>query len=190
MDTQPDFGFKELLSHIIGGVAKAVSERNGETRAQHFVRSLAATRMILEFSPRDSIEAILASHCAMFHEVLIDSVRETLRAETDTSRLDAFDNIVSINNAFTANLDRLERYWSRRPEGDREDIEQTEPATTGSYRPSAEMIAACAANQEAMAALDAGDPERFAKAMGVEQPSEAYIEAARRAFNRTGEDGG
>ena len=29
MDTQPAFGFKELLSHVIGDMANAVAERNG-----------------------------------------------------------------------------------------------------------------------------------------------------------------
>ena len=33
MDTQPAFGLKELLAHIIGDIAKAVSERDGECRA-------------------------------------------------------------------------------------------------------------------------------------------------------------
>jgi hypothetical protein len=50
--------------------------------------------------------------------------------------------------------------------------------TAGLFHPSPEAIAACRANPEAMAALDAGDPERFARAMGVDQPGEAYLAAA------------
>jgi hypothetical protein len=45
-------------------------------------------------------------------------------------------------------------------------------------RPSAEAIAACRANPEAMAALKAGDPARFARALGVAAPSKAFISAA------------
>jgi DNA-binding FadR family transcriptional regulator len=46
------------------------------------------------------------------------------------------------------------------------------------FHPSAAAIAACRANPEAMAALDAGDPERFARAMGLDAPSDAYLAAA------------
>jgi hypothetical protein len=43
--------------------------------------------------------------------------------------------------------------------------------------PPASAIAACQANPEAMAALDAGDPARFARALGLE-PSAAFLAAA------------
>jgi hypothetical protein len=46
------------------------------------------------------------------------------------------------------------------------------------HQASPEEIAACRANPEAMAALDAGDPVRFARAMGIDMPSEAYLTAA------------
>jgi hypothetical protein len=46
------------------------------------------------------------------------------------------------------------------------------------YRPSPEAIAMCRANPAAMAALEAGDPEAFARALGVDQPSDAYVAAA------------
>jgi hypothetical protein len=40
------------------------------------------------------------------------------------------------------------------------------------------QLAQCQANPEAMAALATGDPERFAKALGIAMPSEAFLEAA------------
>jgi hypothetical protein len=52
------------------------------------------------------------------------------------------------------------------------------PDATIVYHPSAATIAECRANPEAMAALDAGDPEGFARALGVELPAEALLEAA------------
>ena len=50
--------------------------------------------------------------------------------------------------------------------------------TTVIFRPSAAVIAACRANPEAMAAIEAGDPERFAQAMGLDMPTEADLAAA------------
>jgi hypothetical protein len=50
--------------------------------------------------------------------------------------------------------------------------------TLATFVPSAAQIAACRANPEAMAALETGDAERFARALGIDQPSEAYLEAA------------
>jgi hypothetical protein len=46
------------------------------------------------------------------------------------------------------------------------------------FHSSPETIAACRANPEAMEALEAGDVERFARAMGVDMPTEAYLAAA------------
>lgn len=243
MDTQPAFGFKELFSHVIGDMANAVAERNGETQQRQFVRSQAAVHTIMGLLPRDVIEALLAGHCIMFHEVMTDSVHETLRGEVDTMRRGTRSNLVALNKAFTGNLDRLERYQLRPSEG-RRDAAETQPAVSQAkpdivdptpqpaaaapttiareppavaapvsrptavpartqaeprdvpaqnqtrptppspaaaaipFRPSPEAIAACRTNPEAMAALDAGDPERFARALGIDQPSQAYLAAA------------
>jgi len=52
------------------------------------------------------------------------------------------------------------------------------PEATVECRPSPAMLAECQTNPEAMAALAAGDPERFAKALGIAIPAEAFLEAA------------
>ena len=57
----------------------------GETKDQQAARAVAATHMILGFFPRDVIEAMLAGRCVMFHELIVDSLRDTLRGEVDTS---------------------------------------------------------------------------------------------------------
>jgi hypothetical protein len=106
MDTQPSFGLKELLTHIISGVAKAVSERPGETQAQQFARSLAATHAILAFRPIDAIEAMLAGHCVMFHEMIVDSVQAALRGKPAA----AHGNVVAMDREFGNNLTHLARY--------------------------------------------------------------------------------
>jgi hypothetical protein len=235
MDTQAEFGFKQLFSHVVGDMAKAVCERNGESEQQQFVRSQAAVHTIMSLLPRDVIEAMLAGHCVMFHAVMTDSIRETLRGEIDTMRRGTRSNIVALNKVFCDNLDRLERHQSR-PEEGRRDMPVTQPAQaqpeTGiaaktpaslldvpavtpdvprrtavetpaiparidadhspapaptaaqaawddhAHQASPEEIAACRANPEAMAALDAGDPVRFARAMGIDMPTEAYLTAA------------
>jgi hypothetical protein len=42
-----------------------------------------------------------------------------------------------------------------------------------------EAIGKCQANPEAMTALAAGDPVRFARALGIDQPGEAFLAAAK-----------
>jgi hypothetical protein len=53
-----------------------------------------------------------------------------------------------------------------------------DPEAKMEYHPSAAMLAECQANPEAVAALAAGDPARFAKALGIAIPDEAFLEAA------------
>jgi hypothetical protein len=240
MDTQPAFGFKELLSHVVGDMAKAVSERNGESKQQQSVRAQAAIYAIMGFLPRDVIEAMIAGHCVMLHELMTDSIRDTLTGEVGTTRRATRSGIVAMDNAFGGNLARLERYRLRPSEGSRNvaaplaakvpvkvvdpaipaaatpevvisavaptngvipagrtpivetraaarpteptpDAGVSKPVVTApaeaalhTYKPSAAAIAACRANPEAMAALDAGDPLGFARAMGIDVPAEEY----------------
>jgi hypothetical protein len=63
METQPAYTLKDLLTEIVGGVAKAVSNRDGEPRPLHEARIRASTYMVMAFSPRDAIEAMLAGQC-------------------------------------------------------------------------------------------------------------------------------
>ena len=244
-DTQPAFGFKDLYAHVVGGMAKAVSERNGQTRQQQSAHSQAVVHTIMGFRPRDVIEVMLAGHCVMFHEVLVESVHATLRGEPDPARHAPRPNLVALDKAFRGNLDLLERYQLRPAEG-RRDAADARSGTAGThadtvgrappshvppaaaeqgaaaeagdipeavaepvlasvparnvpaqmaprpaavaeeplmeaapgFHPSAAAISACRANPEAMAALDAGDPGRFARAMGLDSPSDAYLAAA------------
>ena len=53
-----------------------------------------------------------------------------------------------------------------------------DPEARMEYCPSPAMLAECQANPEAVAALKAGDPARFAKALGIAIPDEAFLEAA------------
>jgi hypothetical protein len=57
-------------------------------------------------------------------------------------------------------------------------LAEHDPEATMENHLSPAMLAACQANPEAMAALTAGDPGRFAKALGITIPAEAFLEAA------------
>lgn len=113
MDTQPPFGLQQLLRHIVGDMARAVSQRHDELPPRQFARAQAAAQAILAFGPRDAIEAMIAGHCMMFHELIVDSVQITLRGEVDSTRRATRSGIVAMDRAFGANLVRLERYRTR-----------------------------------------------------------------------------
>ena len=205
METQAEFGFKELFAHVVGDMAKAVCERNGETRQHQFARSRAATHMIMGFLPRDVIEAMLAGRCVMLHEMIVDGVGKIMCPDEAARRPPTSAAIVSMDRAFGANLTRLERYQTRRaqspekpyqletlaeaniadrvrrhqakaPSGSSPDAAQVTPRPV--FTPTSEQMAACGASPEAMAALEAADPARFAHAMGVANPDPAYLAAA------------
>jgi hypothetical protein len=237
MDPQPQFGFKELFTHVISEMAKALCERPEESRQLQITRIQAATHMILGMRPRDVIEAMLAGHAVMFHALITDSIRDTLQGQIAEMRRGTRINIVSLNKAFHMNLVRFEQYQARPSQGSRDggaqgqtagtpDLIRTQPGTAqpqpiraqsaqpsraaaapiqrppfqpppaqtppvrtpleypaglpNAFVPSAADIAACQANPAAMAALEAKDFERFARAMGVDAPSEAYLEAVGR----------
>jgi hypothetical protein len=139
MDTHAVFGFSEMLTFIIGDMAKAVSERPGETKQQQFVRSQGVVAMILDLHPRDAAEAMLAGQCVMFNAVIADSARDTLRGEVDAMRRATRSQLVAMNNSFCGNLDRLERYHGRPPQGLRHGAEaSTADPATDTQRPRAE----------------------------------------------------
>ncbi len=117
MNTHAAFGFNEMLTFVIGDMARAVSERPGETKQQQYTRTQGSTAMILDLHPRDAAEAMLAGHCVMFNAVIGDSARETLRGEADTMRRATRSNLVALNKSFSGNLDRLERYHERTAKG-------------------------------------------------------------------------
>lgn len=135
MDQQPAFTFQDLFSHVIGDMAKAIAERDGETQDQQFARSQAAVHMILGFLPRDVIEAMLAGHCVMLHEVMTADVRATLRGDVGKTGRGTRSNVVGLNKAFNDNLDRLERYRQRPAEGSRDGPEAQTIATPESACP-------------------------------------------------------
>jgi hypothetical protein len=135
MDAQPAFGFKELFTHIVGDMAKAICARNGEAEGQKFSRSEAAVHMIMAFLPRDVIEAMLAGHCVMIHELIVDGVRHTLLGEIDTMRRASRAGIVALDKTFGNNLTRLERYQLRPAQGQRDAMPAEVAAAVAAQEP-------------------------------------------------------
>ena len=113
MNAQPTLTLAGLLATIIDGIANAVCERPGESLQQRATRIRAASETIRAFQPGDAIQAMLAGHCLMFHELIVDSVLHTLRGEPDTARRATRSNIVAMDKAFGNNLTRLERAKTR-----------------------------------------------------------------------------
>jgi hypothetical protein len=69
---------------------------------------------------------MLAGHCVIFHELIVDAVRTTFRAETDTARRASRGGVVAMDKAFGNNLTRLERYRARQEEIEPLDDDVTE----------------------------------------------------------------
>jgi hypothetical protein len=53
------------------------------------------------------------------------------------------------------------------------------PESTNFHQPAREAVATCRANPAAITALAAGDPDRFARALGIDRPSAAFLAAAK-----------
>jgi hypothetical protein len=120
MQPPSHFGFQELYNHVVGDIAKSLSTRNGESPGVRSQRVQAAVHMVMGFLPRDVIEALLAGHCVMFHELMVDSVRHTLAGEVDTMRRGSRAGIVAMDRCFASNLRMLEHYQRRPAEWERD----------------------------------------------------------------------
>src|SRR6266567_1354651 len=120
MDPHAPLSFKQLFTHVIADMAKALCERPNESKEQRFVRVQAVTQMILGLLPRDVIEAMLAGHVVMFHDLITDSIHDTLQGQIDTMRRATRVNIVALNRAFHMNQEKLVHYQLRPSQGIRE----------------------------------------------------------------------
>jgi hypothetical protein len=113
MDTQPLSGLPQLMDHIIADMARALCQRRDEPHQMQAARAQGAAQSIRAFQPDNAVEAMIAGHCVMLHEVIVDSVETTLRGEPDAMRRATRSGIVAMDKAFGANLVRLERYRAR-----------------------------------------------------------------------------
>jgi hypothetical protein len=185
MDTQPAACIKDVIASIVGQVSAAVSQRAGESRQRQDDRARAATDVIMAFQPRDAIEAILASHCLMFHELIVADVHRTLCGEDLATQRATRSGIVAMDKAFGANLIRLKQ---RRTAS----LKETQPADDRTETEIADRIRRHLSQIEPRtqdAATTAADPER-SEADGTTEtwPTAAQISGlnrqARRALDR------
>src|SRR5580658_2585969 len=114
MDTAPALGLREHLTHTITDIARSLSGRPGESHEQQVARAQVAVRTILAFQPCTVLEAMFAGHCAMFHEVIVDSALTTLCGEDQAKRGSVRRLIIAMGKSFGTNLARLERYQASR----------------------------------------------------------------------------
>jgi ATP-dependent exoDNAse (exonuclease V) beta subunit len=194
MDTQPTCNPNDLLTHVVGDIANAISERAGESQRQQDDRREAAASTVMAFMPCDAVEAMLAGHCVMFHEMIVDSVLETLRGEDPASRRATRGNIVAMDKAFGNNLARLEAYRTSQtesapeiqPEDDRAETEiadrvhrhqsTTEPRQQAPAAREVGTILHYPSTETNTAAPEAAEPQRFTDAG---QPGDARQAADR-----------
>jgi hypothetical protein len=109
MDTQPASGTEDVIAAIAGKAAQAVSQRAGESRQTQVVRAHAAMEAIMAFQPCDAVEAILASQCLMFHELIVADVHRSFCGEDPATQRATRSGIVAMDKAFGANLIRLKQ---------------------------------------------------------------------------------
>ena len=105
MDLQPAFSPNDLVAHIAGNVANALCAREGEIQQQQDERREAAASTIMAFQPSDAVEAMLASHCVVFHEMIVAGAQETWRYEDPAMLRAKRTTIVAMDKAFGNNLD-------------------------------------------------------------------------------------
>jgi len=135
VQARQDFSVQNVCFHIISDMAKAVSERAGEGQQTQYTRAGVAAAMIADLNPQDTLQAMLAGHCVMFHELLNDSVQDTLRGEKDARRRGTRGNIVAMNHAFHANLNCLERRQNRPAEAREDALAEAAPAAEDTIQP-------------------------------------------------------
>jgi hypothetical protein len=199
MDTKSPFGLKEVLTHIVGDIADAVSDRPGESQQRKLIRSQAAVHTIMEFRPSCAIEAILAGHCLMFHEMIVDGVHARMRGEEAPASRVTWANIIAMDKAFGDNLTRLERHQHAEASaethlGTEAEIadrvhrhqSRTSAQKHAESRPYASGSGSIPRNpspETTQASSEAPDPRRIATSIATDQGDEAWSPAGHTSEN-------
>jgi hypothetical protein len=106
-----------LIARILDKAAAALAGRPGSTQQQRDARARDAAEIMREFAPRNVIEAMLAAHCVLFHQ-LIDDALETVANQNQVlpSNAGVPAGVIALNNAFHRNLACFQRARKIRPE--------------------------------------------------------------------------
>jgi hypothetical protein len=113
MQAQPAFGFQQLNTELLRGLADAVANRPGENEAQRFARHQTAIFSVLAFLPRDAMETTLASHCVMYDLMLRDAVADFLRNEAEPVKRRIRSQVATMGRLFLASLKQLNQLQTR-----------------------------------------------------------------------------
>ena len=113
MQAPPEFGFQQLASELLRGLAGALADRPGQTEAQRFARHQTAIFSVMAFLPRDAIETMLAGQCVMIDHLLRDAVSDLLRSETAAGKLRIRSQVTALGRQFLKHLDLFCRMRAR-----------------------------------------------------------------------------
>ena len=155
MQAPPEFGFEQLVSELLRGLADTVADRPGQTEAQRFARHRAAIFSIMAFLPRDAMETMVAGQCVMFDHLLRDAVSDVLRGEAGVGKLRLRSQVIGLGRSFLKHLDLFGRLRAR-PGQDRAAPRRPEQDVSGVPTPMPEAIPAV--NTVAAPAPAGGEP--------------------------------
>jgi hypothetical protein len=112
MQAHSTFGFEQLITELLRGVADAVADRPGESEAQRFARHQTAIFSVMAFHPSDAMETILAGQCVMFDNLLRDAAHDMLCDETGPGKLRIRSQITALGRLFP--ITQKEKHRSER----------------------------------------------------------------------------
>src|SRR5258708_3797037 len=113
MPASPEFGFQQLLTELLRGLADAVADRPGETEAQRFARHQTVIFSVMAFLPRDAMETILAGQCVLLDHLLRDATSDLLRSEAAPGKLRVRSQITALGRLFLKHLEQLRLLQAR-----------------------------------------------------------------------------
>lgn len=114
MTTQPEFGFAQLITELLRGLADAAADRPAETDAQRFARHQTVIFSVMAFLPRDALETMVAGQCVMFDHLLRDATRDLLRSEAEPVKRRIRSQVTALGRSFLKHLEELRGLQARR----------------------------------------------------------------------------
>jgi hypothetical protein len=113
MQASSEFGFGQLITELLRGLADAIADRPGETEAQRFARHQTAIFSVMAFMPRDAMETMLAGQCVMFDHLMRDAARDLLRNEAEPVKRRIRAQLTGLGRSFLRLLAEFRRLQSR-----------------------------------------------------------------------------
>jgi hypothetical protein len=113
MQAPSEFGFEQLITELLRGLADAIADRPGETEAQRYARHQTAIFSAMAFLPRDAMETMLAGQCVMFDHLTRDAARDLLRNEAEPVKRRIRTQVTGLGRLFLKLMAELRRLQSR-----------------------------------------------------------------------------